>query len=110
MEREILFLASNAVINKKMEMEQKIRRNRTNIRYVVFSENEGSISIMRPSYVDNSSKTILNKKIKNCLRCHTLYTNTYDTLYYESLKRKNIDFRFVLIPFKQSNFQINIKK
>lgn len=30
---------------------------------------------------------------------NTLYTNTFDTLYYESINRKDIDFIFCVIPF-----------
>lgn len=40
-----------------------------------------------------------------------LYTNTFDTLYYEAKKNTNIDFKFVLVPYKHglTDFSVNME-
>lgn len=50
------------------------------------------------------------KRIKIYAIVHTEYTNTYDTLYYESQKDDRIDWTFVVIPFKQDKIYISIDK
>ena len=42
------------------------------------------------------------KKVKIIAVVNTLYTNTYDTIYYEAQKDKSIDFTFVVIPIIHS--------
>ena len=55
-------------------------------------------------------KKSFKRKLKIIAIVHTLYTNTYDTLYYEAEKDNNIDFKFVIIPFKQGSTNISITK
>lgn len=40
----------------------------------------------------------------------TEYTNTFDTLYYEAKNRNDIDFNFVVIPFRTPFYNIPMKK
>lgn len=41
---------------------------------------------------------------------HTEYTNTYDTLFYEAKKDSNIEWTFVIVPFKQGGVEVSLDK
>lgn len=57
-----------------------------------------------------SKKYLKTNKIKIGAIVHTLYTNTYDTLYYECKKTDDIDWLFILVPFMQNNVVVSIEE
>ena len=52
----------------------------------------------------------MEKKLKIFAIVGTEYTNTFDTLYYEAKKRNDIDFKFVVIPFRTPFYNIPMEK
>lgn len=69
--------------------------------YVELSKNR--IDTFRNLYKNKS-------KIRICAIVHTEYTNTYDTLFYETQKDNRFEWIFVLVPFKQDTVTVSISQ
>ncbi len=50
-------------------------------------------------FLETHNNNIIPKRLNIFAVVHTMFTNTYDTLYYEAKKDKNINFTFITIPF-----------
>lgn len=110
-ERQEIIKKCQKIIDKNHRFENvlAILENFTRYKLLNLGLDGKTILLSRTKKLQNKYEK-RQKKLKIIAVVHTLYTNTFDTLYYEAKKRPDIDFKFVVIPFKQGNFQILISK